>query len=469
MTSRDDKLQLLYLLKEKERRRRYNIYKLYQPYEKQKEFHKKGLNFNERCLGAGNQLGKTLAGSMEAMYHATGMYPDWWVGVRFEKENIGWVAGVTNDVVRDTTQKLLVGRIAKGEEYLGTGAIPRDMILGIQKAMGTPNLLDHVKVRHISGGISIVYFKSYAQGYAKFQGETIDWVWLDEEPPADIYSEALTRTNNGQRGQTMFMTFTPLQGMTEIVRQFYENPHKQQTLTVMTIYDVGHYTEEEKESIVASYPSHIRKARAEGIPVLGSGMVYPINDELISEPHIDSIPDHWKRINGLDFGWDHPTSAISLAWDVDNDVIHVVRAHRQNEVTPVQFAEPIKKWGNIVTSWPHDGFQHDKGSGKTIASQYKDAGVNMLHSNATHPDGGNGVEAGLLDILTRMEDGRFKVDETLRDWFEEKRMYHRKAGKIVKLYDDLMDATRYAVMMLRYAEPVLKQAVKIKSQKQWRG
>jgi phage terminase large subunit-like protein len=30
-----------------------------------------------------------------------------------------------------------------------------------------------------------------------FQGETLDFVWVDEEPPADIYTKGLTRTNVG--------------------------------------------------------------------------------------------------------------------------------------------------------------------------------------------------------------------------------------------------------------------------------
>jgi Terminase RNaseH-like domain len=47
---------------------------------------------------------------------------------------------------------------------------------------------------------------------------------------------------------------------------------------------------------------------------------------------------------------------------------------------------------------------------------------------------------------------QFKVYNTLNDWFEEFRLYHRKDGKVFKEHDDLMAATRYAVMMLRYAQ-----------------
>jgi hypothetical protein len=32
-------------------------------------------------------------------------------------------------------------------------------------------------------------------------------------------------------------------------------------------------------------------------------------------------------------------------------------------------------------------------------------------------------------------------------------LYHRDAGKVVKLRDDLISATRYALMCLRFAKP----------------
>ena len=51
-----------------------------------------------------------------------------------------------------------------------------------------------------------------------------------------------------------------------------------------------------------------------------------------------------------------------------------------------------------------------------------------------------------------MQTGKFKVYNTLNDWFEEFRLYHRKDGKVAKLYDDLMAATRYPVMILREAK-----------------
>jgi len=210
----DESLLLKTLEAERQRRRTENRLNYYRPYKKQLEFHQAGATHRERLLMAGNQLGKTLAGGFEAAMHATGRYPEWWKGKRFEKPTVGWACGVTGEVVRDTVQKILVGRV--GQE--GTGAIPKEAIAELVSARGIPELLDTIKVKHVSGGHSIIGLKTYASGREKFQGETLDWVWFDEEPPADIYTEGLTRTNVG--ANPVWVTFTPLQGVSTVVKRF---------------------------------------------------------------------------------------------------------------------------------------------------------------------------------------------------------------------------------------------------------
>ena len=60
--------------------------------------------------------------------------------------------------------------------------------------------------------------KSYEQGRKKFQGTEIDLVWLDEEPPEDVYSECVTRTMT--TGGIVYLTFTPLEGLSNVVMSF---------------------------------------------------------------------------------------------------------------------------------------------------------------------------------------------------------------------------------------------------------
>ncbi|MBO9679554.1 MAG: terminase family protein [Acidovorax sp.] len=215
--------------------------------------------------------------------------------------------------------------------------------------------------------------------------------------------------------------------------------------------DVPHLDAKTKKELWDSSPPHEREARAKGVPTLGSGRIFPVEEESIKVAPFP-IPAHWTRINGIDFGWDHPTAAVQLAWDRDNDCLYVIQAHRRSQAIPIVHAEAIKSWGPWVpTAWPHDGDQTDKGSGEQLAKQYAATGLLMLSKRATFDDGSNGVEAGLSEMLERMQTGRLKVFSHLGDWFQEFKLYHRKDGKVVKKLDDLMSATRYALMMKRKA------------------
>lgn len=190
----------------------------YKPYPKQKEFHDAGVIHRERMLLAGNQLGKSWAGAMEWAMHLTGRYPDWWAGRRFLKPVKLWASGESAVFCRDNAQRLLVGPPEREEEW-GTGTIPGDLMVGNpQRARTVPNAIDSVVVRHITGKLSSLSFRTYDQGREKWAGETLNGVWFDEEPPYEIYIEGLTRTN--ATGGFVIITFTPLRGLSDVVRMF---------------------------------------------------------------------------------------------------------------------------------------------------------------------------------------------------------------------------------------------------------
>lgn len=210
--------------KEAKRRRDTNRLASYTPYAKQLEFHAAGQTHSERLFMAGNQLGKTVAGGAEWAMHLTGRYPDWWNGATFDKPVIMWAAGVTGESTRDNPQRILIGPPPKEEEW-GTGLVPKECLIDCGRAMGIRDLLDNAVIKwggggDVQSGESLLYFKAYEKGREKWQGPTIDGTWFDEEPPLEIYSEGLTRTNNGQRSQFAMITFTPLKGMSEVVRMF---------------------------------------------------------------------------------------------------------------------------------------------------------------------------------------------------------------------------------------------------------
>ena len=99
-------------------------------------------------------------------------------------------------LVRDGPQRQLVSR--QGE--FGSGTIPLASFAvktghgcPAAPARSTPSNVAH----HSDGtrdGVSTATFKSFEQGAAKMQSELVDWIWIDERCPEDVYSELLART-----------------------------------------------------------------------------------------------------------------------------------------------------------------------------------------------------------------------------------------------------------------------------------
>lgn len=446
------------LLSAVRRKLRENRLADYAPYPKQLEFHQAVAR--ERLLIAGNQLGKTVGMGFETAMHLTGRYPDdWQPGKIFDKPIAAWAAGVTGEATRDTVQRVLMGR----PNETGTGAIPKDAIKSKTAKRGVADAIDTIIVKHGGGadvqtGESTLTFKSYDQGREKFQGETLDLMWFDEEPPLDVYTEGLTRTN--ATDGIVAITFTPLQGMSDVVRRFLLEKMPGTAVTTMTIDDALHYTPEQRAAIIAGYPAHEREARAKGIPTLGSGVVFPIDPETIKYQAMQ-LPAIWARIVGMDFGWDHPTAAAWLAWDRDTDTVYVYDAYRaKQQPAAVHAAAIIARGSWIPVAWPPDGNQHEKGGGEQLAQQYRQLNLAMLNEHARYPETNTetespssrvSVEAGVADMLTRFQTGRLKVAAHLQDVFEELALYHREDGRIVKINDDIISAIRYGIMMLRHA------------------
>jgi phage terminase large subunit-like protein len=452
----------------------------YRPYPKQRLFHEAGATYRERLLMAANQVGKTMSAAAEVAMHLTGLYPSWWRGKVFNEPPVGWAAGVTGEATRDNAQRMLMGRITE----IGTGMIPRDRLIDYTYRRGVADAIDTAVIRFggggdVQAGQSIIQFKSYDQGRAKFQGETLDFGWCDEEPPDDVYSEFLTRLN--VKHGPMLLTFTPLLGMSAVVRRFLIDKPPGSIVISMTIEDAEHYSAEERDRIEAGFPEHEREARARGIPIMGSGRVFPIEESRIRVEAFP-LPQHWPRICGLDFGWDHPTAAVWMAWDRDTDTVYVYDVYRVKAQPVPVHASAIRARGPwMPIAWPHDGL-NETAAGPALARQYREEGLNMLPEHAKleklNDKTGNSdrrvstsVEAGIQEMLTAMMDGRFKVFAHLNDWWEEFRLYYREDGRIVKKGDDLMSATRYGFVSLRHAALPPRELRKLRSDRpfNWRA
>lgn len=235
MLTETEEIELLKLLEEEQDYRAGRKLWTYYPdagplrrdlYQKHLEFFWAGQFYRERCAMCANRVGKSEGmGGYETALHLTGLYDDvtkgWWEGRRFDEPVRFWAAGKTNETTRDIVQAKLFGEVLGSgatKRVSGTGLIPRDRIEEITWKAGVPNLIDTAQIRHISGGLSTIGLKSYQQGRGSFEGTEQNGIWLDEEPPLDIYGECLIRTATTHG--MIYITFTPLEGMSEVVMQF---------------------------------------------------------------------------------------------------------------------------------------------------------------------------------------------------------------------------------------------------------
>lgn len=209
--------------------------------------------------------------------------------------------------------------------------------------------------------------------------------------------------------------------------------------------DVPHLTAKAKQELWDSIPPYQRDARAKGIPVLGSGLIYPVPESVfICDPF--ELPPYWPRAYALDVGWNR-TAAIWGAWDRDSDTIYLYSEHYRGQAEPSIHADAIKARGEWIngTVDPASAGSNQK-DGTQLIEEYRKLGLNLVPADNT-------VEAGIHAVYRRLSGGRLKIFKTLASTLSEIRIYRRDdKGRIVKENDHLMDAMRYLIMTgMKYA------------------
>ena len=461
--TRKEKEELHELLKERDRRKRsrklYTYYpdegplrrELYVPHMRIfKAGNPDGDDCSVRAILAGNRIGKSEGiGGYETALHLTGLYPDWWEGKRFNKPITAWASGKTGVKTRDILQQKLLGKISEP----GTGLIPGDCIEKTRpKSGGVPNAVETALIKHVSGGTSVLVFKSYAEERKSFEGEEIDFIWADEEMPLDIYSECLIRlmpTVPGEKPGHILCTFTPLDGMSDVVMTFLpdgklpdgKNGMKlgSKFVIMATWDDAPHLSDSEKKLLWEEIPPYQREARSKGIPQLGSGAIYPIQEQDVKISDFE-IPVWWPKMYGFDVGWNW-TAAVWGAYKKEEDTWFIYSVYKRGLAEPEVHAKAIKDRGYWIPGAidPASAGSGQK-DGSKLFDEYLDLGLNIYKAD-------NAVESGIFAVWKRLSTGKFKVFESCMPWFEEFRLYRRdEKGNVVKKNDHLLDATRYLIM-----------------------
>jgi len=427
-----------------------------------------------------SNCGKTISGAFQTACHLLGDYPDWWPGRKFDKPTDGWAVGDNKETVRDIITKELVGDVGR----IGTGMIPADRI---EKVIYRPNsggAVDYILVKHSSGGVSRLGFKSSEQGIVSFYGTQKDFVWMDELPPADIYSECYLRTmtTNG----IMYVTATPLAGLTPLVLSFYnkadflpigteipgivklsredaeerandklkkgeidhiEKAGSTSKAVVIAGWDDAPWlTEDAKKRMLDATPAHLKESRSKGLPSMGSGTIFttPLEEILVKD---FEIPNHWKRVAGMDVGWNN-TACVWLAENPDTKEVFAYSEYKRGQAEPVVHATAIKARGDwIPTAIDPASRGRSQVDGKQLFNMYRELGIKLFAAD-------NAVEAGIYQLQEMLATGRLKFFRSLSELAKEYVVYRRdQRGRVIKENDHLLDSIRYCVAALKHAKP----------------
>lgn len=427
-------------------------------------FMNKGKDFRFRAFMGGNRSGKSTTGATELTYHVTGMYPDWWQGKVQKKPMNWWIICESGALYRDSIQKILLG-----EDEIGTGLIPKECIESYFALPGTPGAIGTIKVKHKKGHVVTIIVKTYEMSREQFQAAKVDGILFDEEPPENLYTECLMRLmGTGKEPGIAILLFTPCKGLSNVILrylpkgQFPSNgvPPDRPDCYVCTVdWDhAPHLSDEDKKALLNEIPINERDARTKGIPALGSGKIYPVDEQFITCKPFE-IPEYWPRAYGLDFGW-VATAVVWVAQDPRTQTKYVYTEYKRGQTVDSLHIESVKRRGDWIPGIADpSGGGRNQSNGQLKIDEYRQKGLILV-------PGYNAIRVGIDKILNEFESGSLKIFFTCEKLLEEIRIYRydtRNPNEPAKNQEDhLCDALKYVIS--RFEEVAISESEHDKSQ-----
>ncbi|HEY8443792.1 MAG TPA: terminase family protein [Clostridia bacterium] len=428
-------------------------------YNKGKKIHLKQMQFHQcparnRWVFGGNRSGKTECGAVETVWLLRGIHP-----FKPNRPNVsGWAVSLTAQVSRDVVQQKIL-------HYL-----PKRYIADIGMQSGSKDnykegVIDYILVKNVFGGVSRLGFKSCDQGREKFQGASLDFVWIDEEPPKEIYEECRMRLLD--KLGYLYVTMTPLKGMNWVYDVIYKNSCGDPELKCffMEWADNPFLDQAEIERLTKILDPQELESRRYGRFSGTGGLVYKEFDPSAHVIEPFSVPPAWYDAISIDPGLNNPLSAHWYAVDFDGN-IYVIAEHYEAGKDIKYHAERIKRICQSL-GWPTDrqgkisALIDSSAAAKTLAGLksvselFYEEGINVNHK--VNKDVFSGISR-VKHYLKKGDNGRPKlyVFSHCVNMIREFLSYSWDIGDVPKKQNDhAMDDLRYYIMS-RPEPPELK-------------
>ena len=413
------------------------------------KIHKKQLLFHQsekknRWVFGGNRSGKTECGAVEVLYFARGCHPF----REIKGATSGWVVSLSTQVQRDVAQNKIL-------HYLNPDWIEDIVMLSGRKDNYANGIVDYILIKNVFGTLSKIGFKSCDQGREKFQGTSLDYVWFDEEPPYDIYSECRMRVLD--KDGDIFATMTPLKGMTFVYDEIYLNKYNDPNIwyEFMQWDDNPFISESAKNAMKQSLSEQELKSRQFGEFLDVGGRVYPEFDENVNVIEPFQIPYEWQDKLSIDPGLKNPLSCHLYAVDYDGNV-YVVAEHYESGRDIGYHSEVIHRisdemhWhrnsnGMIEALIDSAANQTTLASIRSVADLFYD--YNILVNTNVNKDVFSGIQRVKSYLKNSLGESKLFIFNTCKNMIREMKAYRWGNGdNPVKVDDHSLDELRYYIM-----------------------
>lgn len=403
----------------------------------------------------GNGSGKTAAGayitSLLAIWNDCAKY---WLPFIGAKKNI-WIGTKSGSNVKSVIHPYLLW------DY-SIAWIPKDLI-------EKPNMDNWILKWIILKNGCNIHIKTYDQWSENLQGWNPDWIWLDEEPVnEDVWDELVARTRNPKC--EMLVTMTPLSWLTKVYSFFFEQ-NSEWLAEKSKIYRVSSVDNPFTDKTwTLGMTDETYRLRVEWSFENPTWLVYSSfmrSRNVI--PHFDPklLWKNWDEVKyyrGIDFGTSHPTAIVWLAQDIDDNFYVFDEFEEQNTYLSTIAEEFNKKSAGYNFEYTvrdsaakREWIEFEKLWIKTVPADKNSKGINDMSNR----------RAGIMLMNELFSNGKLIISQNCKKLIRELETHYYKDGgrrdwEVNKENDDLLDALRYVIFLIKKNTWIKKKSIFIR-------